>query len=59
MRYRSILPKVSYFGGLWKAGMKQFKHHFKRVAANKRFTITEFVTFSIEIEDFSNSRQLT
>ena len=59
MKWHFIPPKAPNFGGLCETGVKQFEHYFKRIAANKRFTITEFRIFSIEIEAILISSPLT
>ena len=59
IKWHFIPPEAPNFGGLWESNVKQFKHHFKRVAADKRFTIMEFATLSTEIEAILNSRPLT
>ncbi|XP_076660309.1 uncharacterized protein LOC143363630 [Halictus rubicundus] len=50
---------IPHFGGLWKAAVKSFKHHLKRVVGNELFTYEEFATFVTEIEAVLNSLPLT
>lgn len=59
IKWHFIPPLAPNFGGLWEADVKQFKHHFKRVAYNSRFTFSEFATFCTEVEAILNSRPLT
>ena len=59
IQWHFIPPQAPNFGGLWEAVVKQFKHHFRRVAYDKRFTYAEFETFSVEVEAILNSRPLT
>ena len=35
---------------LWEAGVRSYKHHFKRVASNTLFSFEEFYTLPVEIE---------
>lgn len=58
IEFHFIPPSSPHFGGLWEAGVKSFKHHFKRVASNSLFTFEEFYTLSTEIESILNSRPL-
>lgn len=59
IQWKFIPPHAPNFGELWEAFVKQFKHHFKRVAYDKRFTFVEFYTFTSEVEAILNSRPLT
>ena len=46
-------------GGLWEAGVKSFKKHFKKVADDFKFTFEEFGTLLSKIEACLNSRPIS
>ncbi|GFU47332.1 integrase catalytic domain-containing protein [Trichonephila clavipes] len=52
-------PRSPNFGGLWEAGVKSFKHHFKRTVGDARLTLEQFITITTQIESILNSRPLT
>lgn len=54
-----IPPGSPHIGGLWEAGVKSFKIHFKKVAGNYKFTFEEFSTLLARIESCLNSRPLS
>ncbi|XP_075155668.1 uncharacterized protein LOC142229018 [Haematobia irritans] len=54
-----IPPNAPHMGGLWEAGVKSFKTHFKKVAQNNKYTFEEFVTLLVRIEAVLNSRPLS
>ncbi|XP_075157786.1 uncharacterized protein LOC142231048 [Haematobia irritans] len=41
-----------HMGGLWEAGVQSFKHHFRRITFNLRYTFEEFSTLLARIESF-------
>ncbi|XP_058789183.1 uncharacterized protein LOC131663100 [Phymastichus coffea] len=51
-------PLSPYFGGLWEAAVKSFKHHFKRVLKDQLLTYEQINTLLIEIEEVLKSRPL-
>ncbi|GBN95728.1 hypothetical protein AVEN_220802-1 [Araneus ventricosus] len=57
--WKFIPPRSLNFDGLWKAGVKSFKHHLKRTVGNSRLTIEQFLIVVIQIEVILNSRPLT
>ncbi|GFV50343.1 hypothetical protein TNCV_1068551 [Trichonephila clavipes] len=59
INWKFLLPRTPNFGGLWEAGVKSFKFHFKREAGNSRFTYEEFLTIMTQIEGILISRPLT
>ncbi|GFW24684.1 integrase catalytic domain-containing protein [Trichonephila clavipes] len=59
INWKFLPPRAPNFGGLWEAGVKSFKFHFKREAGNSRFTYEEFLTIMTQIEGILNSRPLT
>ncbi|GFW26440.1 integrase catalytic domain-containing protein [Trichonephila clavipes] len=58
INWKFLPPRAPNFGGLWEAGVKSFKFHFKREAGNSRFTYEEFLTIMTQIEGILNSRPL-
>ncbi|XP_033222718.1 uncharacterized protein LOC117176574 [Belonocnema kinseyi] len=59
INWRFIPSRAPHFGGLWKAGVKSFKHHFVRIAENTLLTYEQLHTYVVEIEAILNSRPLT
>ncbi|XP_059217400.1 uncharacterized protein LOC131994647 [Stomoxys calcitrans] len=54
-----IPPNAPHMGGLWEAGVKSFKMHFKKVTQNQKYTFEEFATLLVRIESVLNSRPLS
>ncbi|GFW00283.1 integrase catalytic domain-containing protein [Trichonephila clavipes] len=57
--WKIIPPRSPNFGGLWEAGVKSFKHHFKGTVGDARLTLEQFITIATQIESILNSRPLT
>lgn len=51
-------PAASHFGGIWEAGVKNVKHHLRRVLGNNILTYEEFSTLFCHIEACLNSRPI-
>ncbi|XP_059223375.1 uncharacterized protein LOC131997094 [Stomoxys calcitrans] len=58
IEWHFIPPGAPHMGGLWEAGVKSFKTHFRKVAANFKHTFEEFQTLLSKIEACLNSRPL-
>jgi hypothetical protein len=54
-----IPPSSPYMGGIWEAGVKSFKSHFKRVVGSLLITAEEMHTLLTLIESCLNSRPIT
>ncbi|GBM31671.1 hypothetical protein AVEN_101287-1 [Araneus ventricosus] len=61
IQWKFLPPRVPNFSGLWEAGVKSFKFHFKRVVgvSKSKLTYEEFYTILHQIEGILNSRPLT
>lgn len=57
--FKFIPARSPHFGGLWEAGVKSFKRHFRRIFGNSSYTIDELTTAATHIESILNSRPLT
>lgn len=53
-----IPPGAPSFGGIWEAGVKQVKHHLRRIIGNQIVTFEEMATVLAQIEACLNSRPL-
>ena len=51
--------KAPYFGGIWEAGVRSFKHHFKGMLGTFISDSKEMKSLSCQIEVYFNSRPLT
>ena len=56
--WQFIPAGAPHMGGLWEAGVKSFKLHFRRHAKNYKYTFEEFATLLARIEACLNSRPL-
>ncbi|XP_038106900.1 uncharacterized protein LOC119766430 [Culex quinquefasciatus] len=53
-----IPPRSPHFGGIWEAGVKQVKHHLKRIVGERKLSYEELYTTLTQIEAVLNSRPL-
>ncbi|XP_039435934.2 uncharacterized protein LOC120417801 [Culex pipiens pallens] len=53
-----IPPRSPHFGGIWEAGVKQVKHHLKRIVGDRKLSYEELYTTLTQIEAVLNSRPL-
>lgn len=53
-----IPPAAPHFGGLWEAGIKSIKQHFKRIIGHSTLTFEELSTLLNQIEACLNSRPI-
>nr|CAI5838888.1 unnamed protein product [Callosobruchus analis] len=58
VHWHFIPARSPSFGGLWEAGIKSVKHHFKRVIGTQHLTFEEISTVLTQIESILNSRPL-
>lgn len=59
IKFHFIPARSPHFGGLWEAGIKSFKYHFRRIMGNKSLRLDEMITAVTQIESILNSRPLT
>lgn len=59
IKFCFIPARSPHFGGIWEAGIKSFKHHFRRIMGLKAFSIDQFHTVVTQVEAVLNSRPLS
>ncbi|XP_059223520.1 uncharacterized protein LOC131997138 [Stomoxys calcitrans] len=59
LTWHFIPPGAPHMGGLWEAGVKSFKIHFRKLAGAHKFTFEEFTTILSRIEACLNSRPIS
>ena len=57
-QWHFIPPNSPHFGGLWGAGVKSLKYHWKRIVGEVLLTFEEFSTLITQIETCFKSRPL-
>lgn len=56
--WKFITPGAPFQGGIWEAGVKTFKHHFKRIIGSRMLTADQLYTIVVQIEGVMNARPL-
>lgn len=59
IKWHFVPPAAPHFGGLWEAGVKNFKHHLRRVIGSRTLSRAELVTLLCKIEACLNSRPIS
>ncbi|XP_036321200.1 uncharacterized protein LOC118735507 [Rhagoletis pomonella] len=59
LTWHFIPPAAPHMGGLWEAGVKSFKNHFKKIASTHKYTFEELSTLLCRVESCLNSRPLS
>jgi hypothetical protein len=59
VEWHFIPPRSPHVGGIWEAGIKSMKFHFKRIIGQSLFTYEEMYTCLTLIEACLNSRPIT
>lgn len=59
IKWQFIPARSPNFGGVWEAGIKRAKFHFKRIVGNAYLNLEEFNTVIIQIESILNSRPIS
>ena len=54
-QWHFIPPNSPHFGGLWEAGFKSLRYHWKRIVGKALFTFEEFSTLITQVEACLNS----
>ena len=57
-QWHFIPPNSPHFGGLWEAGVKSLKYHWKGIVGKIVLTFEEFSTLITQVEACLNSRPL-
>ena len=57
-QWHFIPPNSPHFGGMWEAGVKSLKYHWKRIVGKALLTFEEFITLITEVEACLNSHPL-
>jgi hypothetical protein len=57
-QWHFIPPNLPHFGGLWEAGVKSLKYHWKRIVGKALLTFEEFSTLITQVEACLNSQPL-
>jgi len=57
-QWHFIPPNSPHFGGMWEAGVKSLKYHWKRTVGKALLTFEEFSTLLTQVEACLNSRPL-
>ncbi|XP_050308277.1 uncharacterized protein LOC126744768 [Anthonomus grandis grandis] len=58
IKWHFIPPNSPHFGGIWEAGVKSFKYHFKRIVGSYTLFLFDLQTLVARIEAVLNSRPL-
>lgn len=58
IKWQYTTPRAPHAGGIYEAGIKNAKHHLKRIM-NRVFTFEQFTTILCKVEAVLNSRPLT
>lgn len=59
LEWKFIPPGAPHMGGLWKAGVKSFKTHLRKLVPHINFTFEELAKILVRIEACLNSRPLS
>lgn len=59
IQWRFSPPSSPHHGGIYEAGIKSFKYHFRRIVKLRSLTFEEATTLCTQIEAVLNSRPLT
>ncbi|XP_055841189.1 uncharacterized protein LOC129908595 [Episyrphus balteatus] len=59
LEWKFIPPGAPHMGGIWEAGVKSFKLHFRKIAGTNKFTFEEFSTLLAKVEACLNSRPIS